>query len=466
MGTIVVLLAGSAGGMVLGALGYAWVRKRRIRLEVLPADVHHVLELLRRVHRAAAACGVTQTGDPVWSKVEPGPPFQALEDTAESARQALQDSGEHTQQQPSGIVALGDGRLGIAVLFATGDVEERVVRSTLDDLRRMLADFQLARRREIGVLEAATGTPEWLTPDTVEGIGSELVEALRELTARPVALVIRDPTVNQATVVAVSAGADRRLLGLAVDPESVVGRATIGDLTAAGGGNDLFGPIRQSRRQREHEGIAFSLRDGTRTVGALVVFCAIDMLSAETSAQVKELVGDAGPLLARVVAVYAERFRVTTDELTGQPNRQGLKDALRDYVGGACSLVSVQIDNFGDLDPPAANAALQHVARVFRNILRDYDVPARVDSNEFALFLPDTPSAQARDVAERIRSALSESTLEWAGEKQVITCSFGVASVPESAASTEALSEAASTTLTDAKNRGANQLLLAEPLSS
>ena len=93
-------------------------------------------------------------------------------------------------------------------------------------------------------------------------------------------------------------------------------------------------------------------------------------------------------------------------------------------------------------------------------------MPARVDSNEFALFLPDTPSARARDVAERIRSALSDSTLEWAGEKQMITCSFGVASVPESAASTEALSVAASTTLADAKNRGANQLLLAEPLSS
>ena len=465
MSTIAVLLAGSAGGMVLGALGYAWVRKRRIRPEALPADVHHVLELLRRVHRAAAACVVTQKGDPVWSKVEPGPPFQALEDAADAARQALRDNGEHTQQLPSGIVALGDGRLGIAVLFATGDVEERVATSTMDDLRRMLADFQLARRREIGVLEAPTGAPDWLTPDTVEGIGNELLEAVRELTARPVALVMRDPTANRATVVAVSAGADRRLLGMAVDPESVTGRATIGDLTAAGGGDGLFGPARQRRRQREEEGIAFSLRDGTRTMGALVVFCSIDMLSAETSAQVQDLVSDAGPLLARAVAIYAERFRVTTDELTGQPNRQGLQDALRDYVGGACSLVSVQIDNFGDLDPPAANAALQHVARVFRKILRDYDVPARVDSNEFALFLPDTPSVRARDVAERIRVALSESTLERAGEKRVITCSFGVASVPESAVSTDALAEAASMTLTDAKNRSANQLLLAEPLS-
>ena len=465
MGSIAVLLLGSAGGMVLGALGYAWVRKRRIRPEALPADVHHVLELLRRVHRAAATCAVTPNGDSVWSKVEPGPPFQALDEAVATARLALSDHREHVLQEKNGIVALGDGRLGCAVLFASGDVEDRVVQSTLADLRRLLADFHLARRREIGSLDAPSGVPDWLTPETVEGIGGELLEAVCSLTSRPAALVMRDPITSQASVIVVS-GTDRNLVGMSVDPESVVGRACVSALTAAGSGEALFGAKRQLRRQREEEGIAYSLRDGTNCVGALVVFCTIDMLSAEASRQVTELVDDAGPLLARANAVYAESLRVMTDELTGQPNRQGLDDALQAYVGGACSLLSVRIDDLDDLDPPAATAALRHVARVFRRILRDYDIAARVDGNEFALFLPDTPSDRAHDVADRIRGALAETALEWGGQQRVVTCSFGVASVPDSASNTEALPDAASTALTQAKQRGADQVLVANPLSN
>ena len=123
-------------------------------------------------------------------------------------------------------------------------------------------------------------------------------------------------------------------------------------------------------------------------------------------------------------------------------------------------------DDWDDLDPPAATAALRHVARVFRRILRDYDVAARVDGNEFALFLPDTPSDRARDVTDRIRGALTEATLEWGGQQRVVTCSFGVASVPDSASNTQALSDAANVALTQAKQQGSDQVLVANPLGN
>ena len=53
------------------------------------------------------------------------------------------------------------------------------------------------------------------------------------------------------------------------------------------------------------------------------------------------------------------------------------------------------------------DAVLAAVADVFREELRDYDVPARFGGEEFALLLPETGRDQALEVAERIRSAVA-----------------------------------------------------------
>ncbi len=72
MSTIATLLAVAAGGMVLGAAGFAWVRHRRQPfggLESLPADIQHLVELIRRAHGAQAACVVAgiRGGARAWS---------------------------------------------------------------------------------------------------------------------------------------------------------------------------------------------------------------------------------------------------------------------------------------------------------------------------------------------------------------------------------------------------------------
>ncbi len=89
-------------------------------------------------------------------------------------------------------------------------------------------------------------------PESVDAVAFGLCEAAHKLTGKPSAVVVLDPTTQIASVVAVSAGTDRRLLHSVIAPSSAVGRACMGDITAtATGMKDLMGDTRPNRRVRE-----------------------------------------------------------------------------------------------------------------------------------------------------------------------------------------------------------------------
>jgi diguanylate cyclase (GGDEF)-like protein len=460
MSAIASLLAAAAGGMVLGAVVFGWARKHRRShgdLGSLPAETRHLVDLIRRAHDADAVCVTAQDGDAVLSRAASPPPPELIERTVMLASLSLAERCEHVVKEGNVIVAFGDGRVGAAALFAT-PVEADVVQAVSADLRRMLAEFAVTWMSGAAESEDPRHTPEWLTPDTIEGVGGALCEAARRITARPTAVVTRNPMTQEASVTAVSAGADRRLIRMGIAPSSVVGRACMGSITSAGEGGEIFGTQSRNRRQREMRGVVFSLSDGSQGIGALVVFDGIEALDPRVSVQVKKLADDAAPIMGRTMDLYAARHRSMTDELTGQPNQRALVQAMLDHANGPCSLLRVNVDQLDDLAPPAAAAALRHVARIFRRSLRDYDVPARVGDVDFALFLPDTPFHHAFEVADRVRISVSEQIFNWAGGEHLLTCSFGVASVPEASATPEGLLEAASLALDYARREGRNRI--------
>jgi diguanylate cyclase (GGDEF)-like protein len=174
------------------------------------------------------------------------------------------------------------------------------------------------------------------------------------------------------------------------------------------------------------------------------------------------LVEEAGPHIARAASLYGAKHRAMTDDLTGQPNRRALHEAMQQRRRGECSLLRVHVDQLAELEQRAASAVLRHVAGIFRRSLRDYDVAARVDE-EFALYLPDTPFHHAVGVADRVLIAVSESVFDWAGREFLITCSFGVASVPHESASTDSLLGAAEKALSSAKSKGRNRISAVHP---
>ncbi|MCH8254709.1 MAG: hypothetical protein IID06_05110, partial [Gemmatimonadetes bacterium] len=106
MSTVASLLAGAAGGMVLGVVGFGWARKRRRSsgdLGSLPAETRHVVDLIRRVHDADAVCVTAQDGDPVFSRAALPPPPELIERTVMLASLALAECREHVVKEDNVI---------------------------------------------------------------------------------------------------------------------------------------------------------------------------------------------------------------------------------------------------------------------------------------------------------------------------------------------------------------------------
>ena len=468
---------GLVAGAVLGAAALAWFQRRSLRAagaEVLPADTSHVIELLRRAHGASAACLVLPEGEPIVSVAEPRPPHTLIDRAIATARLALADGREHVLREGEVIVATGDGHAGSAVVLAFDAVGPADVHEVSAELSRFLAELSVERRREFGALADPTSAPDWIAAgaESVEAIAFALCESVRAVTGRATAVVVRDTSIPKCGVIAVSHTADRRLLGLPCTADSAVGRACAGDIPVAGSSpSELFGAARSDRRRRTEFGMAFPLRHGQEGVGALVVFGPPETLDPAVRERVMGYTVDAGPRLSNAVQVRAAENQAMTDELTGLPNRRALERALASWVDGeAGALLCADIDLFKQVNDgyghAAGDAALKHLARILRQALREGDVAARIGGEEFAIWLPHTPLQNALEVAERIRRAVENSVLQWGGVDMKLTCSLGVAAIPDTTREVQNLFPAADSALYQAKGRGRNRVESAEGTGS
>ncbi|MCZ6917100.1 MAG: GGDEF domain-containing protein [Gemmatimonadetes bacterium] len=431
----------------------------------LPTEVYRAMDVLRRAHDAKIACLVVQDAYPVWSRDDPAPQANVVDQAVIGATWALSDGGNHVLRGENVVVAAGNGRQGCAVLFGTSTLPKATIDSVTADVRNLLSNYQVGRSEEpppLKPVEEPRGAPAWLVPKTVEGVAFSFANAAAQLTGHATAVVVRDPAAQTASVVAVSEGADRRLLRTIVAPTSAAGRACMGDVTTTGAGaTDLLGGVRSNRRQRQEGGIALSLRHGREGVGSLVVFGNHETMDPRIQDRLQELAREGGPVLGRAVTSQNADRRGLVDDVTGQPNQQALERAMREHTNGRCAVVCVDIDQFHELERPIADAALRHVARVVRGQLREYDVPARIGGLGFVLFLPHTALHHAFGVADRVRIAVHESVFDF-GEKRDLTCSCGVAAIPDTVESVEDLLSAADSALEEAKAAGENRVVAAK----
>ncbi len=427
------------GAVGIGSAYLMWkARLLRLAREVLPPDVPHVIDLIRRAHGASVSCLVVRGADAVVAQ-EPDPPPPSIVDRAlELAKVSQIDRRIHIAREGNIYVAAGDGDVGACVVLTPGDeVLERPGEVT-KDLRRWLSELRVARARAALAFHDPDVIPNWYSAgaNSLESIGFALAEAVRRESGRGVAMATRDPELGYTTVVAVSGGCDRRLLGMRVKPGSAVGRACTADVPVAGySAVDLFGHPRPERRRREETGTAYPLLDGRRNVGALIVFGPNDTLPAEIRARIKWYAVDAGPRVAAAWGVRAAEAQAMTDDLTKLANRSALEGALASWGDEPCSLLVVELDVIDEIlfgfGPVAKNAALQHVANVVRDALREDDVSAKLDGPRIAAGLPQTPMTDANLVAQRIRSAVSTRVMRWGAADLKLSCSIGIAGMPE-----------------------------------
>jgi diguanylate cyclase (GGDEF)-like protein len=144
------------------------------------------------------------------------------------------------------------------------------------------------------------------------------------------------------------------------------------------------------------------------------------------------------------------------DELTGLHNRRWLDGVLARLVlrssvsHEALSLVLLQIDDFQDyhkqFGDAAVNAAVYAVARTLQESLRPTDVVAHFGEKEFAVLLPYTDRSRALIVAERVREAITATTVVMDDGSLLpsVTATFGVVEMVPNEHADKLLTRAAS----------------------
>jgi diguanylate cyclase (GGDEF)-like protein len=128
-------------------------------------------------------------------------------------------------------------------------------------------------------------------------------------------------------------------------------------------------------------------------------------------------------------------LQARTDPLTGLLNRRALTELAQRAMaqahrhGSPLSLVLIDIDHFKQINDAyghaAGDAVLVALARLLGGHLRAGDACARLGGEEFLLLLPATSLAQARQVAEKLRTLIASESVEGGIH---FTASFGVCS--------------------------------------
>lgn len=167
------------------------------------------------------------------------------------------------------------------------------------------------------------------------------------------------------------------------------------------------------------------------------------------------------------------------DELTGLANRRGMEQLLAEEVtralrhGRPLSILMADVDHFKKINDTyghrAGDEVLRELAKLVADNLRSIDKAARYGGEELLVVLPETATAEAQHVAERVRSAVAQHAFLVEPEDSEpplslkVTASLGIASLPLNAHSPERLVEIADRALYDAKHQGRNRVVVADP---
>ena len=210
------------------------------------------------------------------------------------------------------------------------------------------------------------------------------------------------------------------------------------------------------------------------TVWSIIPYSTLTFRAAEISISIDAL------LLSIALAEYIRRMQkektqaqqlARTDMLTSLNNRRAFNEISTPIWHNATRhqqelcVILLDIDKFKNINDTYGHAAgdqvLKQVASALNNVIREGDVLARWGGEEFAIMLPQTSLDQALNMAERIRSNISD--LQILNENTVIktTVSIGVAQKDNNTESIDKLFTVADAGLYLAKQNGRNKVCTA-----
>jgi diguanylate cyclase len=191
---------------------------------------------------------------------------------------------------------------------------------------------------------------------------------------------------------------------------------------------------------------------------------------AQENARLRAAVGERIEASSRSVARVRQRFEAErtvsrTDPLTRIGNRRRLDEEMARQVDA--SLILADIDHFKRFNDSyghkAGDLILVAFARILRQVTGERGLAARFGGEEFAIFLPGCPTAEAARLADQARLMLermAKITTKNGVSLSKVTASFGVAT-RQGDDQAEGLVERADQALYRAKNGGRNRVVIA-----
>ena len=166
---------------------------------------------------------------------------------------------------------------------------------------------------------------------------------------------------------------------------------------------------------------------------------------------------------------HEEIYRMTIiDGLTGAHVKRYFLECLEKELNRArrhkrpLCLVMFDIDHFKKVNDTYGHLAGDHVlkesARIVQGRVRRDEIFARYGGEEFALILPETPMEGAINLAEMLRTKVSEAPYLFADQPISITISLGIAQLVDDRMSSTDLIQAADDKLYAAKRNGRNRV--------
>ncbi len=206
---------------------------------------------------------------------------------------------------------------------------------------------------------------------------------------------------------------------------------------------------------------------GGEVVGS-VLLGAPEPINRDETEDLSSSVTMAGPVIANLRNLALAERRAATDNLTGLANQRAVADTLARMVAQASrsktqlTAIMFDLDHFKRVNDLYGHAkgdeVLATVAAVVSGCIRESDFVGRYGGEEFTALLPDTSLQGGATLAEKLRATIEQT--EIAGLSGGLTASFGVATLPDHAASGEHLLRAADRALYAAKNAGRNRVEL------
>jgi diguanylate cyclase (GGDEF)-like protein len=169
-----------------------------------------------------------------------------------------------------------------------------------------------------------------------------------------------------------------------------------------------------------------------------------------------------------------QRSFAMSDPLTGLLNRRAFADFAartnrrRAGIRSTMALLVLDLDHFKSVNDRFGHEVGDRMLKAFADVaeanVRPSDQLFRMGGEEFCFVLPETSLQEAIDVAERIRHAVAASTVETAQGSALATVSIGIAAT-QFAVDVDVLLAAADAAVYEAKARGRNRVVVAEPSS-